>query len=75
MYWRERGIFRVAGIGILGLLLLAGCSSGTNAPLESSKHWRRESPAKEESPLFDLTQHKRPNISAGGLEAPKPARP
>ena len=71
MHWRERGILRVAGIGAFGLLLLAGCSSGTNAPLDSSKRWRRESPAKEESPLFDLTQHKRPNISAGGLKAPE----
>src|SRR5277367_2261979 len=71
MHWRECGIFRVAGIGIFGSLLLAGCSSGTNAPLEASNHWRREPSAKEESPLFDLTQRKRPKISAGGLEAPE----
>ena len=71
MHWRGRGILRVAGIGIFGSLLLAGCSSGTNEPPEASKHWRRESSAKEESPLFDLTQSKRPIIPAGGLEAPE----
>src|ERR1700722_13677210 len=71
MHWRERGIFRVAGIGIFGSLLLAGCSSGTGAPLEASNHWRRESSAQEESPLFDLTQRERPKISPGGLEAPE----
>jgi hypothetical protein len=52
-------------------LLLAGCSSGTNAPLEASNHWRKESSAKEESDLSDLTQRDRQNISAGGLEAPE----
>src|ERR1700722_1088488 len=71
MHWRECGIFRVAGVGIFGSLLLAGCSSGISTPLEASNHWRRESSAKEESPLFDLTQRKRPKISAGGLEAPE----
>ena len=70
MYRRERGIFRVAGIGILGSLLLAGCSSGTNAPLNASSQ-RRASSAQDESPLFNLTQRKRPKISAGGLEAPE----
>jgi len=67
----KSGIFRVAGIGIFGSLLLAGCSSGTNEPLEASNHWHRESSATAESPLFDLTQRKRPSISAGGLEAPE----
>src|ERR1700730_4405967 len=71
MHWRERGIFRVAGIGIFGLLLLAGCSSSTTAPLEASNHWRRKSSTTAESPPFDLTQRKRPSISVGGLEAPE----
>ncbi len=65
-----RGISQVAGIGILGSLLLAGCSSGTGAPLNTSSQ-RGAPPAQEKSPLFDLTQHKRANISAGGLEAPE----
>src|SRR5579862_2600482 len=69
MHWRQRGIFRVAGIGIFGLLLLAGCSSGTNQPPEASNHWHRASSATAESPLFDFTQHKRPTIAVGGLEA------
>ena len=71
MHWRARGIFRVAGIGIFGSLLLAGCSSGTNPPLSAYNHWRRESPAKEESPLSDLSRSKRVKVSAGGLEAPE----
>ncbi len=71
MHWRAGGIIRVAGIGILGSLLLAGCSSGTNAPLNATNHSRGESSAKEESPFWDFTRSKRPKISAGGLEAPE----
>lgn len=70
MHWRKRGILCVAGIGLFGSLLLAGCSSGTNTPLNASSR-RRASSAQEESPLFSLTQRKRPKISAGGLEAPE----
>ena len=70
MHWRKRGILCVAGTGLFGSLLLAGCSSGTNAPLNASSR-RRASSAQEESPLFSLTQRKRPKISAGGLEAPE----
>jgi hypothetical protein len=71
MRWRDRGIFRFAGIGIVGSLLLAGCSSGTTAPIESSNYRHGESSAKEETSLFDFTPRKRSNISAGGLEAPE----
>ncbi|MGC2305416.1 hypothetical protein [Candidatus Binatus sp.] len=70
MRWRKQGIFWGGGVGLFGLLmLLAGCSSDTNAA--STNHWRRENPAQEESPLFDFTQRKRPKILAGGLEAPE----
>src|SRR5258708_5985549 len=72
MHWRERGIFRVAGIGIFGSLLLAGCSSGINPPLNASNERRREHPLAEASPLFEYrSSSKRPKISAGGLEAPE----
>ncbi len=65
MHWRKRGIFRVAGIGIFGSLLLAICWSVTNAPLDVSN-------AQEESPNFEkISQRKRASISAGGLEAPE----
>ena len=69
---RKRGIFRVAGIGIILSLLLAGCSSGTNAPLRASNERRGEHPAQEASRNFDnLIGRKRANIPAGGLEAPE----
>jgi len=72
MHWRKRGIFRVAGIGIFVSLLLAGCSSGTNAPLKASNERSGEYPAQEASPNFEnLSQRKNANISAGGLEAPE----
>src|SRR5258708_38613454 len=66
MDWRQRGIFRAAVVVTFGSLLLARCSSGTAAPLKAPNHLRREDAA----PLFELIQRKRPNISAGGLEAP-----
>ncbi|MFZ0244611.1 hypothetical protein [Candidatus Binatus sp.] len=69
---RRRGTFRVAGIGIFASLLLAGCSSGTNAPLKASNERRGEYPAPKASPDFEhLSQRKSANISAGGLEAPE----
>ena len=69
---RKRGTFRVAGIGIFASLLLAGCSSGTNAPLKASNERRGEYPAPKASPDFEhLSQRKSANISAGGLEAPE----
>ena len=72
MHWRARGIFRVAGIGIFGALLLAGCSTGSNAPLKDSSRRRRDSPLAEASPLFEYrSPRKSPKISAGGLEAPE----
>jgi hypothetical protein len=72
MHWRERSIFRVAGISILGSLLVAGCSSGTNTPLKASSERRAENPAQEASPDFEnLSQRKGADISAGGLEAPE----
>jgi len=71
MRWRDRGIFRFAGIGIVGSLLLAGYSSWTTAPVEAANYWRKDPSAKDEIPLFDFTRRKRPNISAGGLEAPE----
>ena len=71
MHWRERGIFQVAGIGLLGLLLLAGCSSDTNAPLTAANRWRGGPRAQEASPIFDFTRRKSANIPAGGLEAPE----
>ena len=72
MHWRERGIFRVAGIGIIGSWLLAGCSSGTNAPLETANERRAEYRAQEASHRSgNLSQHRRADISAGGLEAPE----
>jgi len=72
MHWRERGIFRVAGIGLLGTLLLAGCSSGTNASLKTSNERRGESLTPEASPDYESqSQRKCANISAGGLEAPE----
>src|SRR5208282_2112373 len=68
---RRRGTFRVAGIGIFASLLLAGCSSGSNAPLKDSNE-RRGDPAPKASPDFEnLSQRKSANISAGGLEAPE----
>src|SRR6266481_6826218 len=71
MHWRQRRIFRVAVNGILGALLLAGCSSGTSAPLKSSSQ-REGYPLAEASPLFEYrSPHKRLKISAGGLEAPE----
>jgi hypothetical protein len=72
MHWRKLGIFRVAGIGIFVSLLVAGCSSGTNAPLKASNERRGGDPAQEASPNFEnLSQRKSANISAGGLEAPE----
>ncbi len=70
MHWRGRGIFRVAGIGIFGSLLLAGCSSGTNVP-EASNERRAEYPAQNASPDSDHLSRKSASIPAGGLEGPE----
>jgi hypothetical protein len=71
MHWRKRGIFGFAVYGILGTLLLAGCSSHTSAPLNAPSQ-RSASSAQEASPDFEnLNQRKRSKISAGGLEAPE----
>jgi hypothetical protein len=72
MHWRKRGIFRTAGIGIFLSSLLAGCSSGTNPPLNGLSERRGENSAKQASPNFsNLSQHKSTNTPAGGLEAPE----
>jgi hypothetical protein len=72
MNWRKRGIFRVAGIGIFGSLLLAGSWLGTPAPLRASNERRGENTAQEASANFEsLSRRKRANITAGGLEAPE----
>src|SRR3984957_15579438 len=71
MHWRGRGIFRVAGIGIFGSLLLAGCSSGKNAPLDASNERRAEHPGPNASPDSDHLSRKSANIPAGGLEGPE----
>src|ERR1019366_3118922 len=72
MNWRKRGIFRVAGIGVFGSLLLAGSWLGTPAPLRASNERRGEPPAQEASANFEkLSRRKSANISAGGLEAPE----
>jgi hypothetical protein len=68
MHRRQRGIFRVAGIGIFGSLLLAGCSSGANAPLEASNERRAEYHAQNASPDSHDPNRKSANITAGGLE-------
>ncbi len=53
-------------------MLLAGCSSGTYAPLKASNRQRRDNPVAGSAPLFEFrSPRKRPNISAGGLEAPE----
>jgi hypothetical protein len=53
-------------------LLLAGCSSGANASLNTSNERRGESLAQEASPDYESpSQRKSANISAGGLEAPE----
>ncbi len=58
MHWCRGGIFRAVGIGIFSSLLLAGCSSGTNAQQASPDS-------------ANLSQHKSASIPAGGLEAPE----
>jgi hypothetical protein len=71
MHWRKCDILRVAVSGILGSLLLSGCSSGTNAPLDASNE-RPGYPAPLASPNIErLNPRKSANISAGGLEAPE----
>jgi hypothetical protein len=76
---RKCDILRVAVVGILGsLLLIAGCSSGTNAPRTAAREQReyhREFPAPLALPkAVNLSRRKSADIAggtAGGLEAPE----